>query len=61
MHSQIDIYRTAQVLVRRHGTGAADEAGADDMQVRGNLDGAAVWRLVAAAVEKLTPDSTTER
>ena len=55
MPSEIDIYRSAAVLVREHGEDAAQEAAqrADAMLERGDMEGAAVWRRVLRAVEEL--------
>ncbi len=55
MTSDIDIYRSAQVLVKQHGTDAPIEAAmrADAMLEAGDLDGLAVWKRVLRAVEEL--------
>ena len=60
MTSDLDIYRSANVLVREHGDGAALEAAqrADAMLERGDMDGCAVWKRIAAAVceiQRTTP------
>ncbi len=46
MTSDLDIYRTANVLIREHGEDAALEAAqrADAMLEKGRLDGQRVWR-----------------
>ncbi len=46
MTSTLDIYRSANVLVRQHGAEATIHAAmsADAMLEKGDLDGAAVWR-----------------
>ncbi len=51
----LDIYRSAQVLVKRHGQDAPIEAAmrADAMIEKGGLDGYAVWRRMLRAVEEL--------
>ena len=51
----LDIYRAAQVLVKRHGEDAPIEAAmrADAMLEAGDLDGCAVWRRILRAVEEL--------
>ena len=51
----LDIYRSAQVLVTRHGQDAPIEAAmrADSMLERANLDGYAVWRRILRAVGEL--------
>ena len=55
MPSEIDIYRSASVLVREHGDGAALEAAqrADAMLERGDMEGCAVWKRIVAAVEEI--------
>ena len=55
MTSDLDIYRSASVLIREHGEDAALEAAqrADAMLEKGDMEGAAVWRLVLKAVEEL--------
>jgi hypothetical protein len=51
----IDIWRSAQLLVREHGEDAPVQAAtrADAMLERGDLDGYATWRRVVRAVEEL--------
>ena len=46
MVSDLDIYRSANVLIRQHGEDAPIEAAvrADAMLESGDLDGYAVWR-----------------
>ncbi len=55
MISNLDIYRSAQVLVKRHGTDAPIQAAvrADAMLEAGDLDGYAVWRRILRAVAEL--------
>ena len=55
MTSELDVWRTAAVLVREHGDGAGMEAAfrADDMMERGDLDACALWKRVMAAVDEL--------
>ncbi len=55
MTSDLDVFRTAQVLIREHGDDAAIEAAqrADAMLERGDMEGAAVWRRVFKAVEEM--------
>ena len=52
--ADIDIYRSANVLIRKHGEDAAIEAAmrADAMLDRGDLDGCAVWKRIVRAVEE---------
>ncbi len=51
----LDIYRSAQVLVKRHGQDAPIEAAmrADAMLDKGDLEGCAAWRRILRAVEEL--------
>ena len=55
MIPDLDIYRSAQVLVKRHGPDAPIEAAmrADAMLEKGDLDGLAVWRQIVAAVNEI--------
>ncbi len=55
MTSDLDIYRSAQVLVKQHGPEAPTHAAmrADAMLEAGDLDGVAVWRRILRAVEEL--------
>ncbi len=55
MTSDLDIYRSAQVLVREHGPDAPIHAAmrADAMLEVGDLDGYAVWKRILLAVEEL--------
>ena len=52
MISDLDMYRSAQVLIREHGEDAAVEAAmrADAMLAKGDLEGIAVWKRVVRAV-----------
>ncbi len=55
MTSDIDIFRSANLLIKRHGEDAPIHAAmrADELLDKGDLDGAAVWRRVLRAVEEL--------
>ncbi len=55
MTSELDIYRTANVLVKRYGEDAALEAAqrADALLEKGCLDGQRVWQRVLAAVKEI--------
>ncbi len=55
MTPDLDIYRSAQVLVKRHGEDAPIHAAmrADAMLDKGDLDGCAVWKRILRAVEEL--------
>lgn len=52
---EIDKWRTAKLLIDRHGADAATKAAmqADDMLARGDLEGRAVWLAILHAVEEL--------
>ncbi len=51
----LDIFRSANVLVKQHGPDAPVEAAmrADAMLEAGDLGGYAVWRRIVKAVEEL--------
>ena len=53
-----NIYRTANLLVKRHGDEAPIHAAmqADAMLDKGDLDGAAVWRRIVGAINELLAD-----
>jgi len=55
MLSNIDVYRTANLMIQQHGEEAAIQAAmqADEMLAQGNMDGKAVWVLVIKAIEAL--------
>ncbi len=55
MTPAIDIYRSANVLVKHHGQDAPIQAAmrADAMLEKGDLGGYAVWRRILWAVEEL--------
>ncbi len=55
MIPDIEIYRSANLLVKQHGEDAPIEAAmrADAMLNKGDLDGYAVWKRILKAVEKL--------
>ncbi len=55
MTSDLDIYRSANVLIREHGEDAALEAAkrADAMLEKGDLEGLAVWKRIVRAVEEI--------
>ena len=67
MTSKLDIFRSANILVKRYGEDAAIEAAmrADAMLDRGDLDGCAVWKRIVRAVEEIqraepAPGETTQ-
>ena len=53
MTADIDIWRAAHLLIKRHGADAATVAAqrADEMLANGDVDGLAVWKLIGAAIE----------
>ena len=53
--SELDIYRTANILVKAHGEDAATHAAmrADELLDQGDMDGRAVWLRVLAAAKEL--------
>ncbi len=55
MFPNLDIYRTANVLVKQHGQDAPIQAAmrADAMLDKGDEDGYAVWRRVLKATEEI--------
>ena len=55
MIPDLDIYRSAQVLVKQHGPDAPIHAAmrADVMLDKGDLEGYAAWRRILRAVEEL--------
>jgi len=55
MTSDLDIYRSANLLVKRHGEDAPIHAAmrADAMLEKGDLDGYAVWKRILRAVGEL--------
>lgn len=52
---EIDIYRTASVLIREHGDEADLVAAmrADEFFEKGDVDGSAVWRRVLNAIKEI--------
>ncbi len=55
MIPDLDIYRSAQVLVKRHGQDAPIEAAmrVDAMLEAGDLEGYAVWKRILRVVKEL--------
>ncbi len=55
MIPDVDIYRSANVLIREHGEGAALDAAtwAIAMLNKGDLDHYAVWKRILRAVEEI--------
>ena len=55
MVSDLDIYRSAKLLVKHHGADAPIEAAmrADELLEAGDLEGCATWKRILRAVEEL--------
>jgi hypothetical protein len=53
---EIDIWRAAQLMLKRYGEKALNESAvrADELALAGDDEGAATWRRIMAAVEHLT-------
>ena len=62
MTSDLDISRTASVLVKHYGEDAALEAAQDAavMLEKGSLDGQRVWKRVLAAVKEIQREEPEE-
>jgi len=52
---EMDIWRAAMLMIKRHGEKALDEsaARADELAIAGDDDGATTWRRIMAAVTEL--------
>jgi hypothetical protein len=52
---EIDIWRAAQLMLKRYGDNALEEsaARANELALAGDDEGAATWRRIMAAVEQL--------
>ncbi len=55
MTSDLDVFRSAQMLIGTHGEDAAPKisAVADAMRERENMEGVATWRRVLKAVDEM--------
>ncbi len=55
MLSDLDLWRAANVMIKRYGDDAATEAAkrADELFDQGDVDGCATWRRIMEAVEGL--------
>ena len=62
MTANIDIYRTANELIKQHGDDAPIHAAmrADKLLDAGDMDGQAVWKRILAAVEELLSEERPE-
>ena len=55
MTSDLDIFRTANLLIEQHGDEAPIQAAmrADEMLDVGDLDGQAVWKRIVRTIEEI--------
>ena len=55
MTDEVDIYRAAKLLLDQHGDEAAIHAAmrADDLMAVGDMEGAATWKRILAAIDVL--------
>ena len=55
MTSDLDIYRSANELIKQHGDAADIEAAmwADELMEAGDMEGEAVWIRIVKAIEEL--------
>jgi len=62
MLSDLDLWRAAQIMVKRRGEGAATEAAmrADEYLDEGNLDGQRIWMRILRAIEELLRERPRE-
>jgi hypothetical protein len=60
---EIDIWRAAQLMLKRYGANALDEsaARADELALAGDNDGATTWRRIMAAVGQLANKTSPGR
>ena len=61
MIPEIDIWRAANLMLKRYGDKALDEsaARADELEAQDNHSGAAVWRRITDAVGQLQNNTPT--
>ena len=59
MTSDLDVYRTADLLIKQHGDEAPIHAAmrADELLDNGDLEGQTVWKRILKAVEELLAKS----
>ncbi len=62
MTSDIDIYRSANELIKKHGDAADIEAAmrADELMEAGDMEGRAVWLRIMKAIEELLSEERPE-
>ena len=55
MTSDLDIYRSASLLIQQHGEDAPVHAAmrADELIEAGDMEGRAVWKMILKAIEEL--------
>ncbi len=55
MTSDLDIYRSANELIKQYGDAAEIEAAmrADELMEAGDMEGVAVWKLILTAIKEL--------
>lgn len=61
--SELDLWRSAGVMVRQHGSRAPSAATdrAKQLEAAGDQDGAATWRLIAQRCEALLNEEGTRQ
>ncbi len=62
MISDLDIYRSANELIKQHGDAADIEAAmrADELMEAGDMEGEAVWLRIVKAIEELLSEERPE-
>ncbi len=62
MTSDLDIYRSANELIKQHGDAADIEAAmrADELAADGDMEGRAVWLRILKAIEELLSEERPE-
>ena len=62
MVSEIDIWRSAQLLIKQHGKEAGLKADlrVSELTKKGDTTGADVWKLIRSAIEKLQNESPSD-
>ncbi len=62
MNSDLDVYRSAKLLIDQHGDEAPIHAAmrVDELLDAGDLDGVAVWRRIIRAIEELQRKEPSE-
>ncbi len=53
--SDLDVYRSAHLLIERHGDDAPIEAAmrADELMEAGDMEGVTVWKMILNAIKEL--------